>query len=206
MRREAEWSQQLHNRDTVEGETLHADGEAVFHRNHEDGAITGGCGTAGGGVFNPGFVTGLPELRAQEMEKFRWLEGEWSYENAVPATSASPAYNDIGTARYAFNEKSRWICMVSPAGEETPLITFDPFSRQWIFLLMNGAYGMLRSSAGWTGETIEFVGLMTMIGQNCEWRMTWTRNGPDQFTFTNEERNEEGSWAYIDQWQFERKA
>jgi hypothetical protein len=158
------------------------------------------------GIFNPGFVAGLPELRATEMEKFRWLEGEWSYENAVPATSVSPAYSDIGSARYAFNAKSEWICMVSPAGEETPHITFDPFSRQWIYLLMNGAYGILRSGPGWTGENIEFSGLMTMIGENCEWRMTWTRNGSDQFSFINEERNEDGSWAYIDQWRFERKA
>jgi hypothetical protein len=158
------------------------------------------------GVFNPRFVAGLPELRTAEMERFRWLEGEWSYENAVPATSVSPAYCDIGSARYAFNAKSNWICMVSPAGEETRHITFDPFSRQWIYLLMNGAYGILRSGAGWTGETIEFVGLMTMIGENCEWRMTWTRNGSDHFSFINEERNEDGSWAYIDQWRFERKA
>ena len=96
--------------------------------------------------------------------------------------------------------------MVSPAGEETPHITFDPFSRQWIYLLMTGGYGILRSGAGWTGETIEFTGLMTMIGENCEWRLTWTRSGSDQFSFINEERNEDGSWAYIDQWRFERKA
>ena len=41
---------------------------------------------------------------------------------------------------------------------------------------------------------------MTMIGENCQWRMTWTRNGSDQFSFINEERDEDGSWAYIDQW------
>jgi hypothetical protein len=158
------------------------------------------------GVFNPGFVAGLPELKATEMEKFRWLEGEWNFENEVPATSVSPPYSDIGSARYAFNAKSKWICMVSPAGEETPHITFDPFSRQWIYLLMNGAYGILRSAPGWTEGNIEFTGLMTMIGENCEWRMTWTRNGSDQFSFINEERNEDGSWAYIDQWRFERKA
>ena len=140
------------------------------------------------------------------MEKFRWLAGEWNYENAVPATSVSPAYGDIGSARFAFNAKTNWICMVSPTGEETPHITFDPFSRQWIYLLMNGAYGILRSAAGWTGETIEFTGLMTMIGDNCEWRMSWTRNGSDQFSFVNEERNEDGLLGLHRQWRFERKA
>ena len=42
------------------------------------------------GVFNPASVAGLPELRAAETEKFRWIAGEWNYENAVPATSVSP--------------------------------------------------------------------------------------------------------------------
>jgi hypothetical protein len=157
------------------------------------------------GVFNPEFVAPLPALRAAEMEKIRWLDGEWSYENAVPATSLSPAYSDVGSARFVFNAKTNWICRVSPAGEETPHITFDPFSRQWIYLLMSGAYGILRSPARWSGESIEFSGLMTMIGVNCEWRITWTRKGLDQFSLVNEECDEDGSWAYIDRWNFERK-
>jgi hypothetical protein len=158
------------------------------------------------GVFNPGFVAGLPALRAAEMEKFRWLAGEWTYENTVPATSLSPAYRDIGSARFSFNEKNNWICMVAPDGEETPHITFDPFSRQWIYLLIRGSYGILRSPQGWNEDKIEFSGLMTMIGLNCEWRMTWSREGTGQFSFINEERNQDGSWAYIDQWRFQRKS
>ncbi len=156
------------------------------------------------GVFNPGFVAGLPELRAAEMEKFRWLAGEWSYENAVPATSISPAYSDVGSARFSFQEKTNWVCMVAPDGEEIPHIAFDPFSKQWIYLLMRGSYGLLRSSQGWAGDRIVFSGLMTMIGVNCDWRMTWAREGTGQFSFVNEERDQDGSWTYIDQWRFRR--
>jgi hypothetical protein len=47
---------------------------------------------------------------------------------------------------------------------------------------------------------------MTMIGVNCEWRMTWGREERGQFSFINEERNEDGSWAYIDEWHFKRKS
>jgi hypothetical protein len=70
---------------------------------------------------------------------------------------------------------------------------------------MQGSYGVLRSLQGWIGERIIFPGFMTMIGINCEWRMTWTKPGNDQFGFINEERNERGSWAYIDEWRFKRK-
>jgi hypothetical protein len=157
------------------------------------------------GVFNLDFVSGLPALRAAQMEKIRWLVGEWNYENKVPATSVSQPYSDIGSSRFSLREKTNWICMVAPDAEETPHITFDPFSRQWIYLLMKGAFGILRSSEGWVGSRIVFTGLMTMIGINCDWRITLTLEGADRFSLVNEERNQDGSWAYIDAWHFNRK-
>jgi hypothetical protein len=163
------------------------------------------------GVFKPDYIAGLPALRAAEMEKFRWIVGEWSHENAVPATRVSPAYTDIGSSRFSLGENGNWICAVAPGGREIPQITFDPFSRQWIYVLTNGAYCVLRSSDGWihtpAGDQIVFTGLMTMIGINRDWRMTWTRKGSDEFSFINEERpaDRPGSWDYIDEWRFHRK-
>ena len=157
------------------------------------------------GVFHANFVAGLPSLRASEMEKFRWLAGDWNYENDVPATKLSPAYTDNGSSRFSFCERDSWICLVAPDGRETRHITFDPFSRQWIYVLMQGSYGILRAPQGWIDDSIVFSGFMTMIGINCEWRMTWMKTGNDQFRFINEERNEDDSWAYIDEWRFKRK-
>ena len=156
------------------------------------------------GVFNPAYVAGLPALRAAEMEKIRWMAGEWAYENNVPATRVSPAYTDIGSARFSFNEKIHWICLLALDGQETPNITFDPFGKQWIYLLIKGSFGILRS-AGWENDTISFSGMMTMIGINTEWRITLARQGDDEFSFVNEERGKDGSWAYIDEWRFLRK-
>ena len=165
------------------------------------------------GIFQPDYLAGLPALRTAEMEKFRWIVGEWNYENTVPATRANPAYADIGSSRYAFDEGGNWVCAIAPNGREIPLITFDPFSHQWIYTLTNGAYCTLRSSEGWTrphtaaGDQIVFTGLMTMIGINRDWRMTWTRKGTDEFGFVNEERLYAiSSWDYIDEWRFRRKA
>jgi hypothetical protein len=157
------------------------------------------------GVFHSDFVASLPALRAAEMERFHWLAGDWNYENDVPATRVSPAYTDVGNSKFALCEKGRWICLVDPDGQKSRHITFDPFSRQWIYVLMQGAYGILRSPQGWIGERIVFSGLMTMIGINCEWRMTWAKTGCDEFGFLNEERSENDSWAYIDEWRFKRK-
>lgn len=157
------------------------------------------------GVFAMEAIASLPAIRAAEMEKFRWIAGEWDHENAVPATGVSPAYSDIGTSRFAVCENGGWICAVAPDGRETQQITFDPFSRQWIYVLTRGSYGILRSREGWIGDSIVFTGLMTMIGIDCEWRMTWRRQGDDAFSFTNEERAEDGSWVYIDEWRFNRR-
>jgi len=62
------------------------------------------------GVFNPAALDGLPALRAAELAKFRWITGEWTYENAVPATAVSPAYTDIGTARFSFSLGAAELC------------------------------------------------------------------------------------------------
>jgi len=157
------------------------------------------------GVFNHDYISGLPALRAAEMEKFRWIVGEWDHENAVPATPSNPAYSDIGSSRYSLGEGGNWVSIVTPNGREIPLVTFDPFSRQWIYTLTNGAYCTLRSTEGWVGDRLVFTGLMTMIGVNVDWRMTWIRKGSDEFGFINEERAEDGSWDYIDEWHFRRK-
>jgi hypothetical protein len=157
------------------------------------------------GVFNPDAVGDFPTMRSTKMEEFLWMEGEWNYENVVPASRANPTYSDIGSCRYSLCEKGNWICIVAPDGRETPHITFDPFSRQWIYLLMNGAYGILRSLEGWQQNQIAFTGLMTMIGFNCDWRMRWTKESQDRFSFINEERDNH-SWAYIDEWHFARKS
>lgn len=158
------------------------------------------------GVFNPQHVAGLPAMRNVEMQKFAWIAGEWEHENLVPATTVSPAYADIGVSRFALGEGGTWICSVTSDGRETPHITFDPLSGQWMYLLMRGAYGLLRSSEGWVGDDISFTGAMTMIGVNLEWRMRWMKHSEDAFSFTNEEQDTDGSWAYIDEWKFRRKS
>ena len=157
------------------------------------------------GVFNPSAIADLPAMRSEQMKQFSWIVGEWNHENAVPATAANPAYIDIGSGRFSICEKSNWICIVAPDGRETPNITFDPFSRQWIYVLMNGAYGMLRSQEGWVDNQIAFAGMMTMLGITCPWRMRWTKESDDRFSFINEEQDADGNWFYIDEWRFRRK-
>jgi hypothetical protein len=156
------------------------------------------------GVFRPEAVSGLPAIRSVEMEKFRWIAGQWRFENRVPATRRSPAYTDVGISRFAFCEKDAWICLVSPDGAHTRHITFDPFSRQWIYLLAQGSYGMLCSPEGWIDDRIVFSGDMTMLGIECQWRMTWTKND-DAFGFVNEQLGADSSRQYIDEWRFVRR-
>ena len=149
------------------------------------------------GVFNLNKVSKFPALRLAEMQKMKWLAGEWTSENKVPATRKNPAYTDIGAATLRFCEKDAWICMVGADGRERPFITFDPFSRQWMFGLAEGAYGILRSP-GWKGRCMIFTGHMTMIGVDCEIRQTWTKKSDHEYGYVNEERLRNGKWSYVD--------
>ena len=151
--------------------------EELFPGHHDHGAIACRSRTPGRSLQSRVYGR-LPALRSAEMEKFRWIAGEWNHENAVPVTRVSPAYTDVGSSRFSICENGNWVCAVRADGREVPLITFDPFSRQWMYVITNGAYCTFRSSEGWTGERIVFTGLMTMIGINCEWRLTPTSRGP----------------------------
>jgi len=155
-------------------------------------------------TFDPETISKLAADRAAEMDRIRWLSGVWTFENPVPATRLSPAYCDRGTATFAPSPDGLFMCMVGRDAKLTPLMTFDPWSRRWIYMLTSGSYGVLRSP-GWARDQIVFTGLMTMIGIDCEWRMTWTRDGEDAFGFVNEERRADGSWSYIDEWTYRRR-
>ena len=96
------------------------------------------------------------------------------------------------------------MCVVSGEGRQYPQITFDPLSKQWIYLLTRGSYGLLRSPGGWQRDSIAFSGLMTMLGIELEWKMTWIKESRDRFRFINEEREGNEGWKFIDEWRYRR--
>jgi hypothetical protein len=155
-------------------------------------------------VLNPEKFANLAAARSTELARFAWLVGDWSYENPVPATAVSPAYCDVGSATFSLSADAKWLCAQMADGRQQPMITYDPCSRQWMYLLTQGSFGLLRSP-GWIDDRIAFTGLMTMIGIDCEWRMTWTKQGENAFGFVNEERLPDGTWSYIDEWRYQRK-
>jgi hypothetical protein len=153
------------------------------------------------GTFPPDLFPKLVAQRTAEMQRVRFMAGEWLTVNQVPATPRNPAYAEHGKGSMRMSPTGAWLCLVR-SGVEVPHITFDPFSRQWMYILAEGAFGILRSK-GWEGERISFTGLMTMIGAERELRHTITKVGGDEFHSLNEELH--GSeWVYVDEWQYRR--
>ena len=71
-------------------------------------------------------------------------------------------------------------------------------------MLARGGYG-LGSREGWEGNRLVFARRMTMLGVDCDWRMTWTRTNHDRFQFVNQELLPGRTWAYFDESHFTRK-
>lgn len=46
--------------------------------------------------------------------------------------------------KFPICEDGSCICFIGSDGRETPNVTFDPFRRQWTYMLLRGPYGMLR--------------------------------------------------------------
>ena len=56
------------------------------------------------------------------------------------------------------------------------------------------------------GPSPVFTGHITMIGVDCEWRLTWTKTNDDRFAYRNEELLAGGHWGFVDEWEFQRKS
>src|SRR2546423_9211037 len=125
------------------------------------------------GVFNMDLAAKLPAMRRAGMDTLGWMAGDWDSVNTVPATAQNPAYAETGSAVLALCEKENWICR-GREGSQKPYITFDPFSSQFMYVLTEGAYCVLRSP-GWEENRLIFAGHMSMIGVDCEWRLTLTK-------------------------------
>jgi len=156
------------------------------------------------GIFNRERVAGFGAARKVAMAQMAWLAGVWSAENKVPATKRNPAYVDRLTYTYQVCENGSWICLVDGRGKERPHITYDPFSNKWIYVLAEGAFGILRSS-GWTASSIEFTGPMLMLGAERDVRQVWHKVSDEEFRFVNEERTASGEWVLTDEWTMRKK-
>jgi hypothetical protein len=155
------------------------------------------------GVFDLEVISKFPALRKAEMEKLRWMEGEWNAENSVRATRVSPAYVDTYPYTYRFCEDGTTLCIVR-GGKEVPNITYDAFSKKWLLLMPGGgAFGML-TSAGWSGDSIEFTGHILMLGYECDLRTTLTRRSDRDYYMSNHERQPDGTWTLVDDWVFRK--
>jgi hypothetical protein len=156
-------------------------------------------------TFNLSTVSKFPGIRKSKIEEFKWLVGEWAFENRVRATPTTPAYTDTYFYTYQFCDDDMRICLIGKGGKQRPYITFDPFSRRWMMTFTEGIYGVLQST-GWRGDTIVFEGTLTMLGVDCELRQTIEKQGNDEFHIANEEKLPDGNWKITDEFFCRRKA
>jgi len=156
------------------------------------------------GVFDMDVISKFPALRKQQMDTVRWMEGDWSAENSVRATPVSPAYTDTYPYTYRFSEDGTTLCILR-GGKEVPNLTYDAFSKKWVFMLPGGgAFGIL-TSPGWKDGSIEFIGHVLMLGVECEMRTTVTRRSDREYYMINHEKNPDGSWVVVDDWIFRKR-
>jgi len=155
-------------------------------------------------TFNLRALAQFPALRQQRIDEFKWLVGEWSFENHVRATSTTPPYTDTYFYTYALSDNDTRYTVSGHGAKERPYLTFDPFSNRWMMTFTEGLFGVLQSK-GWQGDTIVFTGPLTMLGVDCELRQTITKKGENEFHILNEEKLPDGSWRETDEFFCRRK-
>jgi len=155
-------------------------------------------------TFNLPMLARFPAIRQQKIDEFKWLIGEWAFENHVRATSTTPAYTDTYFYIYDLADNGSRYTVSGHGAQARPYLTFDPFSNRWMMTFTEGLFGVLQSE-GWQGDTIVFTGPLTMLGVDCELRQTITKKSPDEFHIMNEEKLPDGAWLVTDEFHCRRK-
>ena len=144
-------------------------------------------------AFNLPALAKFPAIRQQKMEEFKWLIGEWAFENRVHATPTTPAYTDTYFYAYNLSDDGTRFTVSGHGAKARPYLAFDPFSNRWMMTFTEGLFGVLQSN-GWQGDAIVFTGLLTMLGVDCELRQTITKKSSDEFHILNEEKLRDETW------------
>ena len=155
-------------------------------------------------TFNRSMLARFPAIQQRKIEEFRWLVGDWAFENHVRATPSTPAYADTYYYTYELADDGTRYTVSGHGATARPYLTFDPFSNRWMMTFTEGLFGVLQSN-GWKGDGIVFSGPLTMLGVDCELRQTITKKSPDEFHILNEEKLRDGSWTQTDEFFCRRK-
>jgi hypothetical protein len=155
-------------------------------------------------TFNLRTLAKFPAIRQQRIEEFKWLIGDWAFENHVRATPNTPAYVDTYYYTYELADDGSRYTVSGHGAKARPYLTFDPFSNRWMMTFTEGLFGILQSD-GWNGDSIIFTGPLTMLGVDCELRQTITKKGPDEFHILNEEKLPDATWRETDEFFCRRK-
>src|SRR3954452_1431925 len=155
-------------------------------------------------TFNLPVLAKFPAMRQAKMQEFKWLIGEWAFENRVRATPTTPAYTDTYFYSYELADNASRYTVSGHGAKARPYLTFDPLSNRWMMTFTEGLFGVLQSD-GWAGNSIVFTGPLTMLGIDCELRQTITRRGENDFHILNEEKLPDGSWRETDEFNCQRK-
>ena len=156
-------------------------------------------------TFNLAVLAKFPALRQQKIEEFKWLIGEWSFENHVRGTPTTQAYTDTYYYTYELADNGSRYTVSGHGATARPYLTFDPFSNRWMMTFTEGLFGVLQSD-GWKGESIVFTGPLTMLGVDCELRHTITKKSQDEFHILNEEKLPDDAWGVTDEFFCRRKS
>lgn len=155
-------------------------------------------------AFNLPVIAKCPAIRQERIGEFKWMIGDWAFENHVRGTPTTPAYTDTYYYTYELADNGTRYTVSGHGAKARPYLTFDPFSNRWMMTFTEGLFGVLQSH-GWEGDTIVFSGPLTMLGIDCELRQTLTKKGPDEFQILNEEKLPDGSWRETDEFFCRRK-
>ena len=146
---------------------------------------------------------------APELQRMRWMLGQWNVEAVVFATPTAPQRTEHGKALITFVNDGTWLQMADayPAGnQDLGFLTYNIVSRRWISVGLDSVGNAVISTASsWEGNRlvlqaphVEILGVVTTL------RQTLSKQDDDHYSLLNEEQLPSGAWVKLDEYHYQR--
>jgi len=134
----------------------------------------------------------------RELAQIGWLTGTWSAHSVDQLGDGSSRVGRTTTYVFGLTMKGRWLFGADGRGRDYLYMTFDPFSRKWVLLRIQGnpSYGLWTSENGWRGNRIEFTSSYSFAnGRQYRRRLTIIHKDVRTCGIYDEEQLPNGSWT-----------
>jgi len=144
-----------------------------------------------------------------ELERAKWLLGQWEVSARVFATASTPERRSQGSSRIDQALGKAWIRFddTYADGSDLTFLTFNAITQRWVSVTIDGTGNAVTTQGtGSIDHRLVFTGPpVSIVGETVRLRQTMEKRSDGEFHVLNEERLADGRWVALDEYSYRKK-